>query len=819
MREFSTPMMKQYAALKEQYKDYLLLFRLGDFYELFLEDAEVGAKILDIVLTRRPSGKDGKIPMAGIPYHAADSYIAKLIKAGHRVAICEQLTEPKAGNIVERDVIRIITPGTMLDEKNLEQKQHNYTMSIALGPQVVGIALADISTGDFQVTECAYHNNLDQVLLNEITRFYPKECILSPSGYQNDLLQRILAARRELNIYSYLEWPEATKYATQNLLKHFGLQTLQTFDLETKPYAQEAAAALMGYFAHTQKHSLSHLRTLHTYHTGQHVIMHHSTVLNLELFSSLRDRSEKGSLIDLLDVTRTAMGGQLLREWVGHPLATRHGIKERLDAVEELLQHRALRNNVRKLLDTLYDMERIISRLSVGIGIAIDLVNLKQSLRAILNIKDLLKPANASLLIKSEENISLNLHNSISSIENTIIDDPPISVKEGGVIKIGLHPELDELRDLVHGGKKWIAEMEALERKKTGISSLKIRFNQIFGYYIEITKANAHLVPKNYERRQSMVNAERFSTPELKKQEEKILAAEEKSKAIEYRIFQDTVEHILGQLVEIQKAAHSIAELDCLASFAETAERNHYCKPVITDGGTIEIKGGRHPMVEKAVLAEPFVPNDTLLNTTDHQLIVLTGPNMAGKSVFMRQVILLVLMAHVGMFIPAEKATITLVDRIFVRSGASDAISAGLSTFMVEMVETAHILHQATARSLVIMDEIGRGTSTYDGISIAWAVAEYLVTQPQHAAKTLFATHYHELQALEDQYPQRVKNYEMAVADTQGEPVFLHTIQRGRASHSYAIAVAQRAGLPLEVTTKATQILSGLEKGRFYGKD
>lgn len=815
MRQFSTPMMKQYCALKEQYQDYMLLFRLGDFYELFLDDAEVGAKILDIVLTQRPSGKDGKIPMAGIPFHAADSYIAKLIKAGHRVAICEQLTEPKAGNIVERDVIRIITPGTVLDEKSLEQKQHNYTMSIALGNTSIGIALADISTGDFQVTECAYKDNLDHVLLTEISRFYPRECIISPQDAKNEVLKRILEAHRELNIYTFPEWAEYKRHAEQNLLKHFGLHTLKTFDLENKKLAQESAAALLGYFAHTQKHALTHLRDLKTYHSGDYVVMDHSTSRNLELFSTLRDRSEKGSLVDLIDVTLTAMGGRLLREWIAHPLSTRHSIKERLDAVEELLKSRPLRSQTRKLLQDLYDIERIISRLSVGVGIAIDLVNLKQSLRAIVEIKELLKQANASLLMKNEAAISENLFEVIAIIEKRIEDDPPVSVKEGGVIKPGIHTELDELRDLIHGGKKWIAEMEVSERKRTGINSLKVRFNQIFGYYIEITKANAHLVPKDYERRQSMVNTERFSTPELKAQEEKILVAQEQVKALEYRLFQETVAEVLRYLPDMQRAGHSMAEVDCLASFAQVAETEQYCKPTITDAGSIEIKAGRHPMVEKAALiSEPFVPNDAVLNTTDHQLIILTGPNMAGKSVFMRQVVLLVLMAHVGMFIPAKSATITLVDRIFVRSGASDAISAGLSTFMVEMVETAHILHHATSKSLVIMDEIGRGTSTYDGISIAWAVAEYLVTSKKHRPKTLFATHYHELQSLEDQYPKYVKNYQMSVAENNGDPVFLHTIQPGRASHSYAVVVAQRAGLPKEVTDNAVEILTRLEKER-----
>lgn len=812
MREFSTPMMRQYDEIKKQYNDCLLFFRLGDFYELFLEDAHIGADVLDIVLTKRPRGKDGHIPMAGVPYHAADGYITKLVKAGHKVAICEQVSEPDSKGIVERDVVRIVTPGTILDEKSLERSEHNYTMSLSPAPGKIGIAVADISTGDFQTTEISYTDSFEQTLTGELSRFPISECVLSVATYADAKLLKLLTAERNVNTYSFAEWDDFAGSAAKILKNHFNVSTLEGFGLEEASEATKAAAALLGYLEHTQKDKVGHLKTLHTYLPKEYVRLDRNTITNLELFTTIREHEHKGSLLSVLDHTKTAMGGRLLRAWMRKPLTKEKEIEKRLDAAEELLTNRPLRKQIREALTPLYDIERTLARLSVGIGNARDLISLKQSLSQATTAHGLLKGVRSPLLKSLSKEYPAQSTDIVDYIQARIADDPPFDKKQGGMMKEGVDTTLDTLRKQVQGDKAWIAEFEKEEKNRTGITSLKVKFNQVFGYYIEISKANLALIPENYIRKQTMVNAERFITPTLKEYEEKVLSAQGEINKREYALFLETIEYVLEHTETIQQVARSIATLDCLANFAEVAEKQRYTKPTLVEDGSISLKDSRHPVVETLLDDEPFVPNDVLLNQNDHQLLVITGPNMAGKSVYIRQVALAVLLTHIGCFVPAKEARISLVDSIFVRSGASDMITGGLSTFMVEMVETAHILSHATEKSLVVMDEIGRGTSTYDGISIAWAVAEYLVTEKSVAAKTLFATHYHELQALEERYPKKIRNYHVAVDNTSDVPHFLHKVMKGGASHSHGIAVAKLAGVPESVTEKAQKILSKLEE-------
>lgn len=809
---FSTPMMRQYQEIKQQHQDCLLFFRLGDFYELFLEDAKIGAQVLNITLTRRPRGKDGDIPMAGVPFHAADTYIAKLIKAGFKVAICEQVSEPNNRGIVEREVIRIITPGTVLDEKTLEKKEHNYVMSLSLGRDSLGLAVADVSTGDFQAAQISYKDNLPQVLSTELARFCPAECLMNQTLYDDPSFLKILRVQKDLNISCFSCFDEHAEQAQKNLSAHFKITHLDSFGLQDKVEAQKAAASLLGYLKHTQKDQVDHIQTIRTYSPEQYVILDRSTITNLELFSTIRQQDQHGSFVQVLDQTVTAMGGRLMRDWIRKPLCQKSTIDQRLNAVEELLEDQPLREDLRETLKQISDIPRLLSRLSVGIGNPYDLVNLKLALRTALQIKYRLEKIQSALLKSLEKDISLNLKELITLIDNMIVDDPPIDTKSGGIIQKGVHSQLDKLRLQMGGDKDWIAQLEKKEKQRTGISSLKIKFNQIFGYYIEISKANLSHAPENYLRKQTMVNAERFITPELKEYEEKILTAQQTINELELSLFLETVSQVLSYTPTLQQLSQSLATIDCLSGLATLALQNNYTKPRLLENGPIKIIEGRHPVVEK-LCEQSFVPNDVLLDQAQHQLLILTGPNMAGKSVFMRQVALITLMAHLGSYVPAKEAEISLVDRIFVRSGASDVIASGLSTFMVEMMETAHILNHASAKSLVIMDEIGRGTSTYDGISIAWAVAQYLVTNPLLGAKTLFATHYHELQMLEDKYPEHIRNFNVMVQQKKdGEPIFLHKVMPGRASHSYAIAVAKLAGVPTKVTQNAQQILQKLEK-------
>lgn len=816
--DITTPMMKQYLAIKKQYMDCLVLYRMGDFYELFQDDAHIGARILNITLTGKANGKGGRIPMAGVPYHAVDAYLAKLVKAGYKVAICEQLSPPNKKGLVERDVVRIVTPGTLLDEKVLEKKVNNYIISLAMQKEKAAMAIADVSTGYFALTHLST-KNLSQTLRDELVRINPAECILSESLYNNPEILGILKVEKNINIFLFSDWDVYAKDAKNVLKKHFQVMSLECFGIEGDNVGQEASAALLGYLQQTQKGPVNHIKKLQLSAKQDHVLLDRSTIINLELFSTIRDHETTGTLLSVIDQTVTPMGGRLMKQWMRKPLTDKTAIEARYDAVSEILQKQTASLAIREMLRDVCDIERLISRLSVGLGNARDIINLKNSLVVLLDIKKGMRqfsnPLFADLATQIHTQKSgnfLSVQELITYIEKYIVPEPPISIREGGMLQKGIHKELDSLRQIVGGSRDWIVDLEKQERERTGIGSLKIRYNQVFGFYIEVSKANLASVPAEYMRKQTLVNAERFITKELKEQEEIILSAEEKIHDIEFALFQEVLGHILEQVAVMQEGAESIAHVDCLFSFASVSQERKYCRPTLTDTGNMHIVNGRHPVVETLMRdTMQFVPNTVSLNQ-ENQLLIITGPNMAGKSVYIRQAALLVLLAQMGCFIPADEAQISLVDQIFVRSGASDVITSGLSTFMVEMVETAHILHHATEKSFIIMDEIGRGTSTFDGISIAWAVAEYIVTTMQKTPKTLFATHYHELQMLEEKYPAQIKNYHMSVADAKGEPIFLHTLQYGGASHSFGVAVAKLAGLPDEVIFRARVLLEDLEK-------
>lgn len=812
-QQFSTPMMQQYAQIKQEYADCLLFYRLGDFYELFLEDAKIGAEVLNIVLTNRPRGKDGDIPMAGVPFHAADSYIAKLVRAGHKVAICEQVSQPNGKGIVEREVIRIVTPGTILDEKNLSQKENNYLVSFTFDDKFFGLAAVDISTGDFFASQSPI-DQFENQLLHHLSHLNPSECILSPDIYNQPNILKLVRSLAHITIYCFQDWSSYAKQAQTNLKKHFNVTTLKAFNLENQQQAQQASAALLGYLRYTQKKDAAHIRTIKPLSAEKSLHLDQVSIRNLELFSTLRNHQKHGSLLTLIDKTKTAMGGRLLKKWLLKPLTDQQQIESRLNQVEFFYNHQQLRTQIRDVLSQINDIERTLSRLSLGVGNPRDLIQLKESLKNYNLLVNLLKKHQEVKLLTSI-NQSKKI---IQLIESHIVANPPVDPKQGNLIKPNIESTLDELQQKISNSKNWIVQLEEQERKKTGITSLKVKFNKVFGYYIDVSKANLDKVPDHYQRKQTLVNSERFITPKLKQHEEIILSAQEVTHNLEYQIFLKVVAEVISFTSHLQAVAQSVATIDCLTNLSQIAYLYRYTKPALNQSGIIEISNGRHPVIEQLIENQQFVPNNIVLNQSDHQLLIITGPNMAGKSVLMRQVALITLLAHMGSFVPAQKANISLTDRIFVRSGASDMISSGLSTFMVEMVETATILNQATDHSLIIMDEIGRGTSTYDGISIAWSVAEALVTNPNRKPKTLFATHYHELQALEETYPNCIKNYAMAVQETSDHPVFLHKLTRGSADHSFGIEVAKMAGLPTQITDKATRLLKKLSQSKHTTK-
>lgn len=829
--EFSTPMMQQYLRIKEQYPDCLLLYRLGDFYEMFLDDAQEGARILDITLTSRTRGKDGRIPMAGVPYHSIDNYLYKLVQAGKKVAICEQMTEPGKG-LVEREVVRIVTPGTVLDEKNLDKKEHLYVLFLAFGKNALAAAAADLGTGQVLVSELpisippsaskknkadafdeiAYIDSVKEPLQQLQTLLHPAEVVVSPAVRSTKSLYARCAKTFQY-VTTDSDWPSSFKLCQEMLRKQFGSASI-THPLLRSDLSIQATAALIRYLESTQKMVLPHLQFPQTLLTPQHVEMDPATIANLEIFESLRNSTERhqvSTLIDVIDRTKTAMGGRLLKQWLRQPLNTAEEIEKRWDIVEYFIKHPQLHQNLQETLRKLVDIERLLSRIVLHLGSPKDLRSLVEMISYLWEVRQLTEHANAKLFNAYASDITEKLMSLRDTLDQALLEDPAFDPRQGDVIKDGIHQRLDELRSTVRNSQQWIAELETSEKQKTGISTLKIRFNQVFGFYIEVSRSNLALVPDYFLRKQTLVNAERFITPELKKHEEIILHAKEETDQIEYNLFKEFVELVKSHIYDVQRAAQAVAQLDCLASFAEVALHNRYTRPHLATDGRLEIQNGRHPVVE-VLLQNRFVPNTLQLDPETQQLLLLTGPNMAGKSVLMRQVALIVIMAHVGSFVPAENATISLTDRVFVRSGAADMITAGLSTFMVEMVETAQILHCATEHSVVIMDEIGRGTSTYDGISIAWSVAESLI-QKARGPKTLFATHYHELQALADHYPNKIRNAHMAVTEENNQPVFLYSLKEGGASHSYGLAVAQLAGIPPTVTHRATQLLHQLEHG------
>ncbi|WP_053957292.1 DNA mismatch repair protein MutS [Inediibacterium massiliense] len=811
-----TPMMQQYMELKEKYKDCILFFRLGDFYEMFFEDALLASKELEITLTGRDCGMKERAPMCGVPHHSSESYIAKLVDRGFKVAICEQVEDPsQAKGIVKRDVVKIITPGTIIDAHMLEEKQNNYIMSIYIDKNGAGIAYSDVSTGELKTTQFIDEKFFIK-LLDEIVKVNPKEIIINTFDCAGVNIEKEISLITSSYMNEFDSWAFEKKYGEQKIKDHFKVASLDGLGLNHKDKSICATGALIEYLQDTQKNALSYINNIEVYATDSFMILDKSTRRNLELTETMRDKKRRGSLLWVLDKTSTAMGARMLRKWIEEPLKEVDSIRARLDGVKSLKDHLMIREELKEALKNVYDLERLVVRISYGNANARDLVNLKSSLGALPKIKDILKDIDASILRKLMNQMYL-VEEVRELIHRSIMDEPSLALKEGGIIKDGYDKELDELRDIVRNSKQWIANLENDQKNSTGIKSLKIGFNKVFGYYLEVTKSNLHLVPDYFIRKQTLANAERYITPELKEVESKVLGAEDKIIELEYEIFIRVREEIKRFTKEIQDTAHAVASLDVLLSFAEVSDRFGYVKPVVSDDCEIEICDGRHPVVERTMDVDLFVGNDTLLDGEENRFSIITGPNMAGKSTYMRQVALIVLMAQIGCFVPAQNAKIGIVDRIFTRVGASDDLAQGQSTFMVEMSELANILNQATKNSLIILDEIGRGTSTYDGLSIAWAVVEYISSKDKIGAKTLFATHYHELTELEGIF-EGVKNYSISVKENNDDIIFLRKIIRGSIDQSYGIQVAKLAGVRDEVIDRAKEILIQLEENDIHHK-
>jgi len=800
----TTPMMKQYLNIKNQYKDSILFFRMGDFYEMFYEDAKIAARELEIALTSRDSKNN--IPMAGVPHNNADSYIARLIKKGYKVAICEQVEDPKtAKGIVKREVTKVITPGTIIQSQILDEKENNNLISIYYNRTKFGIACIDISTGDFKVTEIETDDTYSS-FIDEMARLNPAECIVNPRFLQNrELLKRVKSILNiKINEFEqhYFEFDSAYN----KLLDQFKTTSLEGFGCEKMKYAIRAAGAAVEYLKQTKKMSLGNLNNIQTIQPRDFMVLDFWTRRNLELTRTLREGEKKGSLLWILDNTQTAMGGRLLREWIERPLIDPKTINKRLDAVQNLKNNALMREELKEQLKNIYDLERLMGKITYRNANCRDLIALKNSFKRLPKIKEILSTAMSTRLIELRNQID-DLRDITDLIQKSIVENPPVAVKEGGIIKKGYKKEIDELRIAAKEGKKWIADLEKKERERTGIKSLKVGFNKVFGYYIEVTKTNIKNVPDDYIRKQTLVNSERYITPELKEYESKILGAEEKLKEMEYTVFKEIRDTVSKEISRVQKTAKCIAELDVYLSFSITALKNNYVRPRVDNEDRIELKDSRHPVVEK-MSDQLFIPNDVYLDCGENQMAIITGPNMAGKSTYMRQVALNVIMAQIGSFVACKTAKIGVVDRIFTRVGASDDLVSGQSTFMVEMNEVANILNNATDKSLLILDEIGRGTSTYDGLSIAWAVIEYI--HEHIKAKTLFATHFHELTELEGKL-EGVKNYRITIKEKGEDIIFLRKIVKGGADKSYGIHVARLAGIPIEVIKKAEKRLKELE--------
>ena len=802
-----TPMMQQYMAIKEQYKDCILFYRLGDFYEMFYDDALTASRELEITLTGKNCGQEERAPMCGVPYHAVDVYLNKLVAKGYKVAICEQAEDPKqAKGIVKREVIRIVTPGTNLSQQALDEGRNNYLMCLVYDNNQFGLAITDISTGDFYTTEVATLKEL----YDEIHRFSPSEIICNDSLYMSGASLDDFKDRLHVSVSTLDTWYMDEAVSVQKIKEHFKVASLDGLGLTDFPSGTLAVGALLLYLYETQKNTLDNLTKITPYRSGGYMIIDSATNRNLELIETLREKQKKGSLLWVLDKTKTAMGARLMRNWIEQPLIEKKKITARQDAVEELYNDMITREEIREYLNAVYDLERLVTRISYRTANPRDLIAFKTSLGMIPPVKQLLSQAKSAELKEIDERMDC-LEDIYDLIEKSIQDEPPIMIREGGMIKEGYNEDVDKFRLSRTEGKTWLAELEAREKEKTGIKNLRVRYNKVFGYYLEVTNSYKELVPEDWTRKQTLANAERYITPELKELEDMILGAEDKLAALEYDLYCEVRDSIGEQVVRIQETAKAIAHLDVLASLACVAQSNDYVRPSINTKGVIDIQGGRHPVVEKMNNNQMFIDNDTYLDNKNHRISIITGPNMAGKSTYMRQSALIVLMAQIGSFVPAKSANIGIVDRIFTRVGASDDLASGQSTFMVEMTEVANILRNATSRSLLILDEIGRGTSTFDGLSIAWAVVEHISNPKLLGAKTLFATHYHELTELEGKLDS-VNNYCIAVREQGDDIIFLRKIIRGGADKSYGIQVARLAGVPDSVIDRAKEIASWLEE-------
>ena len=800
-----SPMMQEYVKKKAQYKDCILFYRLGDFYEMFFQDALTVTKELELTLTGKDCGLEERAPMCGVPFHAAETYINRLIEKGYKVAICEQVEDPKkAKGLVKREVIRVVTPGTTLDAASLDESRNNYLMSVVATEGRFGCAIADITTGDCFLTEV----DKPQKLLDEINKFVPAEIICNDAFFMSGVDTDDLKNRLGICVFPLDAWYFDDSLCKRTLMEHFQVNALEGLGIQDYDSGVIASGALFLYLQETQKSALSHMAGIRPYAAEKFMLIDSSSRRNLELVETLREKNKRGSLLWVLDKTKTAMGARTLRSYVEQPLIDAEKINERLEALEELNQSPMLRDEIREYLNPVYDLERLISRISYQSANPRDLIAFSSSLEMLPYIRQIIKDFKSPLLTKICEDMD-PLEDIAQLIRSAIVEEPPLAQKDGGIIREGYNSDVDKFRRSRTDGKKWLTELEARERERTGIKNLKIKYNRVFGYSLEVTNSSKDLVPENYIRKQTLTNAERYITQELKDLEDMILGAEDKLYALEYELFCDVRDKVGAEVVRIQKTAKAIAALDVFASLALVAQRNNFVRPKINENGVLDIKNGRHPVVEQMIENDMFIANDTYLDNQKKRISIITGPNMAGKSTYMRQTALIVLMAQIGSFVPAEKANIGIVDRIFTRVGASDDLASGQSTFMVEMTEVANILRNATSRSLLILDEIGRGTSTFDGLAIAWAVIEHISDTKLCGAKTLFATHYHELTELEGKIP-GVNNYCIAVKEKGDDIVFLRKIVKGGADKSYGIQVARLAGVPDPVIRRAKELVEEL---------
>ena len=800
-----TPMMQQYMETKKQYEDCILFYRLGDFYEMFFEDALTASKELELTLTGKACGLEERAPMCGVPYHAVEGYLTKLVSRGYKVAICEQVEDPKlAKGLVKREVVRIVTPGTNLNMQSLEESKNNYLMSITYTSNRVGISVADVTTGDFYLTEVEDAKKL----MDELMKYQPSEIVCNDAFLVSGIDVTDLRGRLHISVNALEAHVFDDDACRKILLKHFKVNTLIGLGIEEFPTGMIAAGALLQYLYETQKTGLEHFTHIYPYLTSKYMLLDSSTRRNLELTETLREKQKRGSLLWVLDKTKTAMGARMLRSFIEQPLIDKDEIDNRLDAIEELNQDSISRDEIREYLNPVYDLERLLSKVTYKTANPRDLIAFRNSLQMLPHIKTVLQGFCGKELVAANEQID-DLQDIYQLIFDAILEEPPISIREGGIIKEGFDETIDMLRSAKCDGKEWLAALEEQDRERTGIKNLRIKYNKVFGYYFEVTNSYRDLVPEDYIRKQTLANAERYTTPRLKELEDTILNAEDKLQTLEYDLFCNLRDSIALKMERIQKTAKAIARLDVYASLALVAERNSFVRPKLNEKGVIDIKEGRHPVVEQMITNDLFIANDTYLDNGKNCISIITGPNMAGKSTYMRQSALIVLMAQVGSFVPAKSANIGIVDRIFTRVGASDDLASGQSTFMVEMNEVANILRNATSKSLLILDEIGRGTSTFDGLSIAWAVIEHISNRKLLGAKTLFATHYHELTELEGKM-NNVNNYCIAVKECGDDIVFLRKIIRGGADKSYGIQVAKLAGVPDMVIDRAKEIVEQL---------